>query len=259
MPYVTKSKKVTKTRTLGYDSIPIHRPKFIYFEFTGLRASVPHWVFFGSREVTNFINTSYTKENYTSAGRNSILKSPGERFVGATEFPSGGGLTYSGPTAQGGPSDPLYSNSNGVLSGVFYLQSNTSYNWNINTNGTELLALDVSAYSKEDALSVGATYFKGIGQYENYWQWSETEYYQEWVPPPRSNNDGGNDNSTTLISKRVDLGGGNYTYAYGTSTGGVATYTTMSTNTYSNSTGSLSSSVSEFGSNRVSIRSATGG
>lgn len=195
MPYVTQTKNVTKTRTLGYDIIPIHRPKFIYFEFTGLRPSVPHWLFFGGREVTKFANTSYTKANYNAAGRNSALKAPGERFVNATEFPSGGGLAYGGATAQGGASDPLYSDANGVLKGVFYLQSNTTYNWSIETSGIELMVKDTYDIDKDKSLSVGTALFRGFGQYENYWQWNEQVTTSVWVEPPRVHNDGGNDDN----------------------------------------------------------------
>lgn len=199
MPYVTKTRSVTRTRTLGYDPIPIHRPKFIYFEFTGLRPEAPHWMFFGDIEITKFVNTSYTKANYNAAGRTSVLKSPGERFVNATEFPSGGGLTYGGATAQGGESDPLYSDANGILKGVFYLQSNTTYSWSLTTGGHQLLAIDVYSTDTSNALSVGTALFQGIGQYENYWQWSETESYQEWVDPPPPVNDNSNDNATVTV------------------------------------------------------------
>jgi hypothetical protein len=198
MPYVTKTRNVTKTRTLGYDIIPVHRPKFIYFEFTGLRPSVPHWMFFGGKEVTMFANTSYTKANYNSAGRNSVLKEPGERFVNATEFPSGGGLTYGGATAQGGASDPLYSDANGVLKGVFYLQSNATYKWHINLSGHELMVKDTYDIDKDKSLSLGTAIFRGFGQYENYWQWVKQENYQVWVNPPPVYNDGGNDDNVTI-------------------------------------------------------------
>ena len=201
MPYVTQYSNVTKTRTLGYDAIPIHRPKFIYFEFTGLRPDAPHWMFFGGIEVTKFVNTSYTKANYEAAGRNSALKEPGERFVNATEFPSGGGLTYGGATAQGGSSAPLYSDSNGILKGVFYLQSNTTYNWSINTDGHQLLATDVYTTDTTNALSVGTALFRGFGQYENYWQWTQQVATQVWVNPPPVINDGGNDDNVKISFK----------------------------------------------------------
>lgn len=202
MPYVTKYRDVEQTRVLGYDPIPIHRPKFIYFEFVGLRISAPHWLYFGGKEVTKFVNTSYTKshyETYAFLGRNSFLKNPGERYVSATEFPtenSGGGIQYSGATAQGGETDPLFSDANGVLKGLFYLQSNTTYNWPINTSGTELMVKDTFGIDKSDASSIGTALFRGVGQYENYWQWTEQEAYEEWENPPRDHNDGGNDNNS---------------------------------------------------------------
>jgi hypothetical protein len=201
-------KNVTKTRILGYDSIPLHRPKFIYFEFTGLRADIPHWIFFGGIEVTKFVNTSYTKANYETAAGSSVLKEPGEIFTSATEFPAGNGLTYGGATAQGGPTDPLYTDANGVLKGVFYLQSNTTYNWSINSDGIELLAKDTFDLDKNESLSIGNALFRGFGQYENYWEWQEQEAYYVWVEPARTYNDGGNDNNTYGLY----LGADNYNY-----------------------------------------------
>lgn len=184
MPYETRYRDIQKTGELGYDSIPLHRPKFIYFEFTGLRPNVPHWVFFGGIEVTKFCNTSYSKSDYESASRNSVLKEPGEQFINATQFPTGGGLPYGGPTASGGPTGPVYSDANGVLSGVFYLQSNTTYNWNLKIGGTELMAIDVSNANKDNAYSVGTGLFRGIGQYENYYNYTVQESYEVWVEPP---------------------------------------------------------------------------
>lgn len=184
MPYETRYRDIQKTGELGYDNIPLHRPKFIYFEFTGLRPNVPHWVFFGGIEVTKFCNTSYSKADYESASRNSVLKEPGEQFINATEFPTGGGLPYSGPTSSGGPTGPVYSDANGVLSGVFYLQSNTTYNWNLKIGGTELMVIDVSNANKDNAYSVGTGLFRGIGQYENYYNYTVQESYEVWVEPP---------------------------------------------------------------------------
>jgi len=184
MPLETRYRDIQKTGELGYDSIPLHRPKFVYFEFTGLRPSVPHWVFFGGIEVTKFCNTSYSKSDYESASRNSVLKEPGEQFTNATEFPTGGGLPFGGPTASGGPTGPVYSDANGVLSGVFYLQSNTTYNWNLKVGGTELMVIDVSNANKDNAYSVGTGLFRGIGQYENYYNYTVQESYEVWVEPP---------------------------------------------------------------------------
>lgn len=197
MPYVTKTKQVTVTKELGYDLVPVHRPKFIYFEFTGLRPSAPHWLFFGKKEVTKFANTSYTKSDYQDAARGSVLKEPGERFVSSTEFPTGSGLTYGGATAQGGTSDPLFSNANGILKGLFYLQSNSTYKWPLNMSGNELLAIDVYSIDRTDAYSYAAGRFHGMGQYENYWKGKETQSYKVWVDPPPPVQDNSSDSKTT--------------------------------------------------------------
>lgn len=225
MPYVTKYKDVEVTKELGYDRIPLHRPKFIYFEFVGLRPSAPHWLYFGKKEMTKFANTSYTKSDYKDAARDSVLKEPGERFISATQFPSGGGLPYGGATAQGGASDPLFSSANGILKGVFYIQSNDTVRFSLNEVGTELLAIDVLAGGnrKFQAYSYASVKFKGMGQYENYWKGTEKQAYEVWEEPPRTVNTGGGG------------GGGSkyYVNANGTITSGVqiGTYTGQSGST----------------------------
>ena len=81
--------------TLGYDRISIFRPKFIYFEFNGLRPNTPHWIFFDGKQVNKWVNTDKTENDLTSAGRNSRLKEPGDVYTSSTSFPA----------AQGGPSN----------------------------------------------------------------------------------------------------------------------------------------------------------
>ena len=192
MAYETRYRDVTREATLGYDPVPIHRPKFIFFKFTGLRPNIPHWLFFGGREITRFANTSYTEANYTSAGRNSKLKEPGETFIDATGFPSGGGLAFEGPTSSGGPTGPLTSDDQGILKGVFYLQSNNTLSFPIVEGGHQLVAIDISKLDKTKCKSFGTGVFNGIGQYENFYQYTETESYEVWVePPPSVQNVGG--------------------------------------------------------------------
>ena len=197
MAYETRTRDITVTKELGYSKIFIHRPKFFYFEFVGLRPSTPHWMFFGAKEVTKWVNTSYSKSDFENAGRNSILKEPGEKFTSSTSFPSDGGLTYSGKTASGGASDPLYTDANGILKGLFYLQSNATYNWQMKSGGTELLAIDILGTDINSAYSYASTSIKGAGQYENYWTGTEKETYEVWVEPPRVVNNNSNDDDKT--------------------------------------------------------------
>ena len=80
MGYITETKTGTRTITkentgtrtayktayetmeenLGYDLIPIIRPNFTYFSFSGLRPNSPHWIFFDGKRITHFCNTSYS-------------------------------------------------------------------------------------------------------------------------------------------------------------------------------------------------------
>ena len=246
MPYVTKYKNVTKTNDLGYDEINIHRPKFIYFEFTGLRPGIPHWVFFGGIEVTKFCNTSYSKTDYRSASGTSVLKAPGEKFVSASQFPSDSGLAYSGPTAQGGSSAPLYSSSNGVLKGVFYLQSNSDFSWPLSATGKELLAIDISSPNKDQSYSYGAALFKGLGQYQNYYETTAREAYKEWVDPPRDHNDGGNDDNFTGFKTTSNFDGTKWSYTTTSYVGGNAASSTTSVSTASNQSGGFLGSLKEI-------------
>ena len=99
---VTKTRDVVKEDRLGYTEIEIHRPKIIYFEFEGMRANTPHWIFFGNKEVTKYCNTSYTLSDYTTAARNSTIKEPGDNYVSETAFP-----TALGGATNGGGATPL--------------------------------------------------------------------------------------------------------------------------------------------------------
>lgn len=150
--------------TIGYDAITIHRPKIIYFEFQGLRPNIPHWLFFGARDVTKYVNTSYTLDDYNSAGRKSNIKEPGDNFIKGSAFPT----SLGGPTAASGP---LYTTSTGELKGFFYLQSNTDLSFPVSAFvGTQFVASDISVLNPNEALSYAVTTFKGLGQTEFYYQ-----------------------------------------------------------------------------------------
>jgi len=167
---VTKYRDVIKQDRSGYTEITVHRPKIIFFEFEGMRPNIPHWIFFGNTEVTKFCNTSYTLSDYTNAGRNSDIKEPGDKFVNDTAFP-----TELGGPSNGGGSNSLTSNSDGSLRGFFYLQSNSTTNFPTVVDGTSFSALDISTMNRENALSYASTQFHGMGQYENWYQYTVEE------------------------------------------------------------------------------------
>ena len=204
---VTKTRDVVKEDRLGYTEIAIHRPKIIYFEFEGMRANTPHWIFFGNKEVTKYCNTSYTLSDYTNADRNSTIKEPGDNYVSETAFP-----TALGGATNGGGATPLTSGADGSIRGFFYLQSNTTDNFKINTDGTSFSALDISVLDQDETLSYASTKFYGMGQYENWYQYSVSEektFSQKYTYTTQvyyqSSSSGSDDNSSPspLVSVKV--------------------------------------------------------
>lgn len=179
MPYVTKEREVTEQREqfLGFDEITSIRPNLVYFEFTGLRPSTPHWFFFDGVEVTKWINTSYTFTDYNDNTRNSKLRNPGDAYLNATAFPD----QLGGPTASSGP---INSDATGKIEGMFYIQSNATTSF---PTGTRILnVIDVSVLNKDNSLSFAAAEYKAVGEYELFYNYdyTYTETYEEWVDPP---------------------------------------------------------------------------
>lgn len=179
MPYVTKEREVTEQREqfLGFDEITSIRPNLVYFEFTGLRPSTPHWFFFDGVEVTKWINTSYTFTDYNDNTRNSKLRNPGDAYLNATAFPD----QLGGPTASSGP---INSDATGKIEGMFYIQSNETTSF---PTGTRILnVIDVSVLNKDNSLSFAAAEYKAVGEYELFYNYdyTYTETYEEWVDPP---------------------------------------------------------------------------
>ena len=187
MGYYTVTRTATGTRIvekdLGYELIPVCRPNFIFFKFTNLRPQVPHWIFFDGEDVTKWVNTSYAYSDYDSQDRDSKLKDPGDDYISATAFPS----SLGGPTSASGP---VYTNSNGTLEGVLYLQSNETTSFK--TGKRLLTAIDISVLRKADCLSFDQGEYKAIGENELYKEVSETYTYTytEQVYYSDNSNDG---------------------------------------------------------------------
>ena len=174
-PVVVKKKKATPPPakydlTLGYDPISIFRPKFIYFEFNGLRPNIPHYFFFGGVLVNKWVNTSKTENDLISAARNSALLEPGEQYKSATSFPSAQG----GPT-NGGGDTPIAATAAGRLSGLFFLQSNDTVNFPITSAGIDLIVTDIDEINLDKCKSIAGATFYGYGQYENYFNGTAAE------------------------------------------------------------------------------------
>ena len=196
MPYVTKYREASKTVEIdmGFDPIPIIRPNFVFFQFTGLRPSTPHWIFFDGVEVTHYINTDYSLSSFSSQSRNSVLRDPGDQFTHLNQFPPSLGGASNGGTA----GTPLNSDNQGTLEGCFYIQSNSTTSFP--TGNRSLTAIDLSVLnnaSRDRALSLAQGEYKATAQYELFAEIEELyqEQYEEWVDPPQpANNSSGSNN-----------------------------------------------------------------
>lgn len=138
---------------LGVDPIPICRPRFIYFKFTGLRPNAQHFFFCDDVNVSSYVNTSAGVITNFNNGQStgSVWKDPGERYINSTGF----------PTDLGGATSPLVSDSTGTLEGVFYLQRNTTLFFE--TGQLTINVCDISTNKKEDALSYASTTYVASG------------------------------------------------------------------------------------------------
>lgn len=159
----TKTKTKTVEKNIGYELIPVCRPKFIFFDFDGLRANTSYWMFFNNVDVTQWCNTSYSYSDFESAGRGAVFRNVGDKYIDETAFPSDLG----GPTGT-----PLTTDSTGRLDGVFYLQSNDDLSFPVGTS--TLVAIDVSVLDKGASLSWGTVNYAARGVYDLYATYKET-------------------------------------------------------------------------------------
>tara|TARA_X000001316_G_C922317_1_gene37425 strand:+ start:2175 stop:3323 length:1149 start_codon:yes stop_codon:yes gene_type:complete len=197
----TRYREETNTieQDIGFEDIPVCRPSFFFFDFTGLKPSSPHWFFLDGEDVTKYINSSFTLDSYNNASRTSLLRDPGDTYVTETQFPAAQG----GPT--NGGSGPVNTDSAGNLSGAFYLQSNSTTSFVV---GTKVLSvIDVSSNDKVAALSYSQTEFEALGLYELYYETTtlntvayEADIY-DWVevpdPVPPASTGSSNDNNNS--------------------------------------------------------------
>lgn len=190
--YETRTKQVRKH--LGYERVGLQRAKFVFFEFTGLKPNTPHWLFFDNKNINNYVNTSFTEEDYLTEPKGSSIRNPGDKYINENAFPAEKG----GPT-NGGAGQPLTTSTTGTLSGYFFIQRNTRRIYNTGTS--VMTAIDISIPNKNAALSYAQTNFKSFGLYDVGTQVTETydsfvrteDVYQQQlvqVPPPKRKSTG---------------------------------------------------------------------
>ena len=181
----------TREVDLGFDPIPICRPNFIKFTFNGLRPNTRHWFFCSGVEATTYVSTDAGQiSDFNLPDRNSIYKNPGEKYINETSYPS----------ALGGGASNLYSDANGKIEGIFYLQRNADFFYS--TGSVTLNVCDRSGNNFEGSISYAAGVYQAGGKI----QYSYTDNYIDgkieipnpnYVPPVGTG---------TVISKGNDNG-----------------------------------------------------
>ena len=143
----------TREVDLGFDPIPVCRPKFIRFTFQGLRPNTRHWFFCDGTDVTAFVSTDQDEiDAFDDAERNSVYLDPGEKYVNETGYPSD----------LGGSTSPLYSDNNGKLEGIFYLQRNSTTKFE--TGQLTINVCDISNNLFLDSISFASAIYSAGGQ-----------------------------------------------------------------------------------------------
>lgn len=161
-------RETTVEQDLGYEDIPIIKPSFLGFKFTGLRPNTPHWIFFDGVQVNSYVSTTYGISDITEGVNATTFTNPGDQFITEAGFPS----------SLGGPGvGPFNTTSAGELEGMLYIQSNATVSFPAGRR--VLTAIDISVLNKGNALSYGEVEVTYEGQYELYYEditrtWVET-------------------------------------------------------------------------------------
>ena len=202
-------KEATREVDLGFDPIPVCRPNFIKITFNGLRPSTRHWFFCAGIDATGYVSTDATQiSNFSLPDRNSVYKNPGETYVNDTGY----------PTALGGGASSLYSDANGKIEGIFYLQRKADFFFS--TGNITLNVCDRSDNNFEGSISYASSVYQAGGQIS----YSYTDHYIDgqveianpnYVPPPTAGTviSRGNDDNDRSGNKMITvLGHDGYNY-----------------------------------------------
>jgi hypothetical protein len=138
-------KQIASNELVSIDIIPFIRAQKIYFRATGLRPSCRHFAFFDRKPVDVWCR----QENYETISNDPTEY--GNQYNNATEHPEG--------------TTELFSNSNGVLEGSFFLPNTDAISFR--TGEREFRLVDISIYDLDTAISTAFAIFTANGLLEN--------------------------------------------------------------------------------------------
>jgi hypothetical protein len=144
--------------TLLYEtSIQYQRSRFIYFKAQGLRPNTRYFPFYNGVNVSDWIRAGDGLFQYFSTlSTNSVYLDPGDKYKNSSEFPA----------ALGGKTSQIFSNSQGVIEGIFFVPNTNSVKFL--TGARQFVLIDISKLDRTSALSYAETVFVSTGTMQTY-------------------------------------------------------------------------------------------
>ena len=144
--------------TLLYEtSIQYMRNKFIFFKASGLRPNTRYFPFFDGVNVSDWVQAGSGKFQYfASLDTGSILLDPGQKYKNSINYPN----------ALGGKTAEIYSDTNGVVEGIFFIPNRDDIKFLTGTR--TFLLIDISELNYGNATSYASIEFSAQGTLKTY-------------------------------------------------------------------------------------------
>lgn len=141
---VETTRELISDRVVSRVSIPFMRSVKVFFKAQGLRPNTRYFAFFNKKPVASWVR----EESFQTRASNVV--DYGDQYANATAHPDG--------------SSNLISDTNGTITGSFFIPSTSSIKFR--TGEAEFTLMDVSAYDFNEAISTASTTFISSGVIE---------------------------------------------------------------------------------------------
>jgi hypothetical protein len=154
---VTSNEVVSTTMgdtLLSETSIQYQRERFIFFKAQGLRPNTRYFPFYDGRSVSNWVQTGPNKFQYfASLSTSSPYLDAGNRYGNSGSFPA----------ALGGPTAAIYSDAQGNIEGIFFVQKGTFL-----TGTRQFVLIDINSLNRSASTSYTEIGFTSAGTLKTY-------------------------------------------------------------------------------------------
>jgi hypothetical protein len=138
-------------------SIQYMRNKFVFFKASGLRPNTRYFPFFDGVDVSDWVQAGSGKFQYFAGlSTSSDYLDPGTKYANSTSYPAG----------LGGSTASIYSDTNGVVEGIFFVPNRDTIKFLTGTRKFTLI--DISELNLPNATSYASTEFAAQGTLNHY-------------------------------------------------------------------------------------------